>query len=137
MPTATHLRVLFGFRIHGKEHSLWNDVSAFCVDCKFRRGILRDTTVNQTRCDTSPIVSNECLCKASSEKQYEEQSCACLLTRLLASLWFLGASRMSTFTCFFTASKEGLDGCSLEHGVRPLNFLTRQERRNVDLACRE
>ena len=44
------------------------------IDCDGRRiklgdDTLRGSTVHYTRCDTPPIVSNESLCKASSEKE--------------------------------------------------------------------
>jgi hypothetical protein len=34
---------------------------------------------------------------------------------------------MSIFILFLSASKEGLEGCSLGFGVRPLDFLTGQD----------
>jgi hypothetical protein len=38
---------------------------------------------------------------------------------------------MSIFILFLSASKGGLEGCSLGFGVRPLNFLTGQDGRQV------
>ena len=69
-----HLGILFGFRFHTKVRSLWNNMGALCIDLDGRRiklggDTLGGSTVNYIRCDTSPIVSNESLCKASSEKE--------------------------------------------------------------------
>jgi hypothetical protein len=75
---ATHLRILFGIRVHTKECSLWNDVGALCVRYSCRlwvelgRDIVGGVPVNNTGYDTSPIVSNESLYEASSETERDK-----------------------------------------------------------------
>ena len=69
-----HLGILFGFRFHTKVRSLWNNMGTLCIDSDGRRIKLGDdmrggSTVNYTRYDTSPIVSNESLCKASNKEE--------------------------------------------------------------------
>jgi hypothetical protein len=73
-PVATHLGILFGF-VQTEECSLRNNMGAVCIAShgrrwiKFPNHILGGSKVNYTCYDTSPIISNEGLCSASSEKQ--------------------------------------------------------------------
>jgi hypothetical protein len=72
-PVATHLGILYGF-VQTEECSLRNNMGALCIVSngrwiKFANHILGGSKVNYTCYDTSPIISNEGLCSASSEKQ--------------------------------------------------------------------
>lgn len=70
---ATHLGIVFRFRVHTKERRLWNNMGALCIDSDYARPIeiandfLGGSTVNNICYDTSPIVSNESLGEAGSE----------------------------------------------------------------------
>ena len=75
---ATQPGIFFRYRFHTEVCSLWDDMGTVYIDSDGRRIKLGDdtlggSTVNYARYDTPSIVSNESLCKASSEKEVRNQ----------------------------------------------------------------